>query len=169
MTTEQIVENNKLIAEFMSLKQVNWNGEGMVWVNKDFKEDFTYVDDYSNNSKFDWANSLPNADNLLYHTSWDWLMPVVEKIENDGVQTFDDMNITVYSRFEIRHNHVKLHWSKCHGYQLFLEVIPKWMSDSSSCLSKEQIRVSIEKETSKIEAVYYAVVEFIKWHNQNNK
>ena len=23
--------------------------------------------------------------NLQFHTSWDWLMPVIEKIENDGL------------------------------------------------------------------------------------
>jgi hypothetical protein len=82
MNKEQIIEGNKLIAEFMELKQVNWNNECLLWVNKKFVEDYTDVEDYSDNSKFDWGNSFPQASKLLYHSSWDWLMPVVEKIKS---------------------------------------------------------------------------------------
>ena len=36
---------------------------------------------------------------LQYHTSWDWLMPVVEKIEGLGFEFF-----IVENRFKINHN-----------------------------------------------------------------
>lgn len=83
-TTEEIIEGNRLIAEFMGLKEVRWNGEKLLWVEKDFVEDFTNVNDYSNVSKFDWEHALPQTEELYYHSSWDWLMSVVEKIESLG-------------------------------------------------------------------------------------
>lgn len=50
------MNNNKLIAEFMGIKLTE---NGLAW-------------DYIN-------NPIPS-----YHTSWDWLMPVVQKIESLG-------------------------------------------------------------------------------------
>ena len=55
MKTQEIIEGNKLIAEFM--------GEIP----------------YHNNTP-----ELICNDGMLYHVSWDWLMPVVEKVENDN-------------------------------------------------------------------------------------
>ena len=52
--------NNKLIAEFMGLQ---------------FSKGEYYRPLFNSG---DWISE----DELHYHTSWDWLMPVVEKIEN---------------------------------------------------------------------------------------
>jgi hypothetical protein len=63
-----------------------------------------------------------------YHESWDWLMPVVEKIDN------------IYSTTSLTH--------------------------------KQEVRferILNLKITDKIETVYKAVVEFIKWYNSNGK
>ena len=57
------MKNNKLIAEFMGYEIIyrpNSNG-------------FIEISD----------TELCDVDDLKYHTSWDWLMPVVEKIESD--------------------------------------------------------------------------------------
>lgn len=84
-----IDQNNRIIAEFMNLKQILWPnylGERIhpLWVNKDFNEDFTDIDDYSEKSTFQWGNSLPQCKELMYNHSWNWLMPVVKKcIENE--------------------------------------------------------------------------------------
>ena len=59
MTREEIDKNNKLIAEFM--------GGKLKWLNK---IDSSYVSGYA------------NIAGLKFHKSWDWLMPVVEKIES---------------------------------------------------------------------------------------
>lgn len=62
MTTEQITQNNKLIAEFMGLHPYP-NGDVFFGL---------------------WYDTikLERFENLLYHTSWDWLMPVVGKIKD---------------------------------------------------------------------------------------
>lgn len=110
METTKITEGNKLIAEFMSIE---------------FK-DVGYSNKMASiNGGFYFANELK------YHTSWDWLMPVVEKIENlhDGYML------------------VEISDEKCYiGYGSFYQ--------------------NTATAETKIQAVYGAVVEFIKWYNQ---
>jgi hypothetical protein len=57
------MKNNKLIAEFMGY-EINYrpNSSGFIEISD---------------------TELCDVDDLKYHTSWDWLMPVVEKIESD--------------------------------------------------------------------------------------
>lgn len=75
-TVNNIVENNKLIAEFMSAK-VTGEYLGSKGGYKDtVLLDFTKADTPSD-LKF-----ISDCD-LKYNTSWDWLMPVVEKINSD--------------------------------------------------------------------------------------
>ncbi len=68
MKKEEIIEGNKLIAEFMG-------GE----FNE--RQSFVYF-------KLPVNKAYSVLDDLKYHSSWDWLMPVVEKIEkgNFGVK-----------------------------------------------------------------------------------
>jgi hypothetical protein len=94
MTNEKVIEGNRLIAEFMELKFINWNNEYNLWVHKDFKEDFTDIENYSTESKFDWEHSLPQSEKLFYHTSPSWLIPVVAKIES----TLANSNIPNYRK-----------------------------------------------------------------------
>jgi len=69
---------------------------------------------------------------LKYHTSWDWLMPVVEKIESLSGTTVLIKRI---------------------GCEIIMygKTISKQTSDT------------------KIEAVWLAVIEFIKWYNEKHK
>lgn len=75
---------------------------------------------------------------LKYHTSWDWLMPVVEKIENILLSTDNSFNVTIGCGIY------------CTIQDAYGELI-----DINTC------------EPTKIEATYKAVVEFIKWYNKN--
>lgn len=76
MTQEQIIEGNKLIADFMNYPK---EGEGSAYY-------YAMKHCYENN-------------NMKYHTSWDWLMPVVEKIHAET-----DVWVT------IMYNCCKMHW-----------------------------------------------------------
>ena len=62
MSEEEIMEGNKLIAEFMDLKNFHTTN----WYTDNDKIGF-YIDD-----------------KICYHSSYDWLMPVVEKMEKMG-------------------------------------------------------------------------------------
>jgi hypothetical protein len=62
MTTE----NNKLIAEFM----------GYEILYRPYYNGFIEISD----------TELCDVDDLEYHTSWDWLMPVIEKIQDKHLE-----------------------------------------------------------------------------------
>lgn len=110
------LENNRLIAEFM--------GD-------------TFITDMYGNVKEDLST-------LQYHNDWNWLMLVVEKIEDMKFYTNYDMCITGKNDNEIM-NFFRIYQG---GYLGNI--------------------VGFGKSISKIEAVYNAVTEFIKWYNQNN-
>ena len=59
-------KENKLIALFMGLEE-----DG--------------VDGYLVDMDKDYGYQIIHESCFLYNSSWDWLMPVVEKIENDGL------------------------------------------------------------------------------------
>jgi hypothetical protein len=83
------------------------------------------------------------CDDSQYHSSWDWLMEVVEKIEN------------------------KLKWKYC------VEIINNlyWPSGNMyECLIYDEgnaLRLEGFQSESKINVVWQAVIEFIQWFNKN--
>ena len=115
MTQEQIVEGNKLIEEFM--------GQMMLDIN------VLYV-----------FSELPQEKYpRKFHYSWDWLMPVVEKIRS--------LNKMVLFHF----------WSFTNSTEC---KIYNWE------LGSEEI---VNECESSFEAVYLTVIEFIKQYNQSAK
>lgn len=80
-TTE---ENNRLIAEFMGYKLVDKE-----WDLYETPECMYDIRDTSGD-----LNMKPAGSEMCFHSSWDWLMPVVEKIRiNELVENFN-INIT---------------------------------------------------------------------------
>lgn len=121
-------ENNRMIAEFM----------GRVGRDKLAHE---YQD----------AHGLPKKE---YHSSWDWLMPVVEKIESlelgdlKGLTTNNDGNKDEHLDCNAG---VEIHGSYCNIYiQASMRLVDNFIEAHSE---------------NKITAVYNAVIEFIKWYN----
>jgi hypothetical protein len=123
---ENTEENNKLIAEFMNVDHVDI--------------DQAY-EDYGE---------------LKYHTSWDWLMPVVDKI--DSIHSTDSHPIYNYDVW-IMSDCVRINdESKSEDDPMIL--INK--SEGVGSIN-HQIHLFEDRRT----ATYKAVVEFIKWYNEN--
>ena len=73
MKTSGIIEGNKLIAEFMRVAIVG----PMYWIPKHEEIRRTSASSY-------YLNEHYYDDELKYHSSWDWLMPVVSKCYESG-------------------------------------------------------------------------------------
>ena len=112
-------KNNKLIAEFMN-EEIGFSDTSEPCV----------LGDYS------WKP-------MKYHKSWDWLMPVVEKIEQSGYVY--DFTIDYCSVF---------------GYTV------KITSELKNTFS-DFTRIRRIGESTKINTVYEVVMEFINWYNKN--
>lgn len=86
----------------------------------------------------------------LYHSSWDWLMPVIEKIEYLNTEFIERVWVSINGR-------------DC-GMWTYFDV-------SEILRSKGETGNYKTKHTAetKIKAVWLAVVEFITWLNQQPK
>lgn len=111
---KNIIENNKLIAEFMGLKMYT---DGISWFDKSF-------------------NSLKK-----YHKSWDWLMPVIEKIEESCSTTL-------------------------HFYSVKSMSIENYHFEILGCANDFE---NTTHGDNKIKVVYDNVIKFIKWYNKNKQ
>ena len=126
MTTE----NNKIIAKFME------------W---DILNDMTY----SKATKGKWIE----LDKLKFYSNWDWLMEVVEKIENLPSRTLQGNyylgnEVKIYKAINTNTHYCEINLVKESGYRI--------------------VSIQFNKE-SKIKSVYDACLEFIKWYNEQNK
>lgn len=119
---ENIIENNKLIAEFLNITLI----EGF---NKETGGTFYYYNDVEMQDFV----GMPE-----YHNSWNDLMPVVEKIES----IIDELN---QCRFNVQIE------------QCFCCIVDNKTSEDICEFDGD----------TKIEVVYTAVVEFIKFWNKN--
>ena len=117
-------ENNQLIASFL----------GQTSTIYEFPQ-FGYI-----KSNGDWKDTF-SASELKFHSDWNWLMEVVEKIESLEVDkiTFD---------FFITQEKAHIHYCKNN----------EWFSN-----------IFISEGKSKIQNTYNNCVEFIKWYNQQNQ
>lgn len=116
--------DDQIIAEFMGIKF--WKE---IQGQKYYKVPKEHV--YANNA---------GLGQFRYDRSWDWIMPVVQKIESLGYGT----EIVAAPGYEC---HISEGTTQGDGGKFF---------DSISY---------VENTATKIEAVYKAVVEFIKWYN----
>ena len=122
------MNNNKLIAEFMGM---------------------TYGDPNDNSVMTQGSEVIP-IESMEYHKSWDWLMPVVEKIEREHKANF----------------RIKCTWNEFADYsihQVIVNIEQGEMSKDKSCIydSKKIYDYIGDAVKDKREAIYKAVVEFI--------
>lgn len=128
---EALEQGNRLIAEFHGWKHFptrKQKGKGY-W---DFPE---------------WHKASWNADSFEYHRSWDWLMPVVEKIADTPMEDFIN------------------HETEDGGYAYPITFgmrteIGQWMVRFRGH--------ALHEADTLILAAYAAVVDFIEWYNTKN-
>ena len=109
MTTE----NNKIIAEFMGIAdEIETGATSLIQI--------------------EGTTGYYKNDNLQFHTDWNWLMEVVEKIEKNYLVDIFGKAVSIHE------NNVEM-----------------------------IVDLNAINYTTKIEAVYNAVVTFIEWYNKN--
>ena len=131
------MKENKLIAEFMGME---------------LGDDKTmYYDDAEN------LHPPTPINELKFHSSWDWLMPVVDKIENDH-----KANVKIMSKWN--------EFDSCNYYQVIIVIESATRSNkfylSGDCIA---YRYMTGFQDCKKKAIYKAVVEFINFYNDANK
>lgn len=93
-----------------------------------------------------WNKAAFNSECFLYHKSWDWLMPVVEKISK------------ITFKWETKHESgTDSYYLRTFG--MLDEETGRVMVRINNC--------ALHTAPTLIEATYKAVVEFIKWYNEN--
>ena len=146
----ETIENNKLIAEFLEWEKSNW-----FVPSKGFEIRRKYDLELPNKLKLykeeeiqiegEWGYADVEQErcffeDLLFHSDWNWLMEVVEKIES-----------IEYGIYQV-------------------DILQEGCKILERCRLLIDKRVGkLESDTTKIESVYLACVEFIKWYNNQNK
>lgn len=129
---EQILEGNKLIAEFMGAELMSDTS----LIDDDPKMKYwMYKDPIHHKSR------IHAADKIRYHTSWDWLMPVVEKIEGIEVDGYNG------------------------AWKLNLDPWEVQFIDYTDESHDSVVSITRSDFDTLIEATWQAVVQFIQWFN----
>lgn len=154
MTQEEIIEGNKLIAEFMGWKLITpeMRRNPDTWDNSYYEKE---VEDwYEENGEkivFMDTRTLCSVTKTKYHSSWDWLMPVVEKISmtnnGDGSK----------QRYFFNTN-------RCAKFKENVNDKPIKIRIGGVCFNYNAPNIKINGYDEK-ECTWLAVIEFIKWYN----
>lgn len=175
MNKSEIIKNNLIIAEFMGLVEYNnrWSSGRVVQFQKG-----TFVD----------YNAVGKGI-LKYDSSWDWLMPVVEKIENMSnaafyekstgkVSEYFDFPFLIgkekYSKdtnidFDIRGRNAKVSVFEYIPDDVHREFKETEYFNFDSLQIPELDKKNPKTWRTKLENVWLACIEFIKWYNKNQK
>lgn len=125
MTEKETLQGNKLIAEFLGFKRdISC---------KDFAIPYWYKKTKDGKCFFGYDSQLK------YHESWNWLMPVVEKINLLAIDNYGEMNVIIAA-------------NECVIGEDYSNPIIKVVRDFDNPL---------------IDMVYKACIQFIQWYNEN--
>lgn len=154
-TTEATIANNKLIAEFMQLEQhgdyFHIEDENLMEITGCEKGEVTSL------------GYLFTPELMKFHTSWDWLMPVVEKIEQLSVSVLENED-ELHDKRKVEYQFtVCIENEQC---MIHVDIFPQYYGTDTDFF-KTYDCCNRENGVTKIQATYKAVVEFIKWFNEN--
>lgn len=144
------IENNGKIADFVDA--IKEQGQYDLFSCAALSDVFADVDASDPDAKHYYAPI-----EMEFHSSWDWLMPVVEKIETlkvkgiDWINPDNKKNVTWNFTVEIRHNECIIH----------RDVIPHYWGGEINFLNLKDMH------QNKLEAVYKAILKFIEWYNEH--
>jgi hypothetical protein len=138
MTQEEIIKRNKVIAEFMG-----------AYKEKDYIDQYTldkmYTFHPSNYSNLCSTRMTALPEDMLFNSSWDWLMPVVEKIESLEM---------------IGYCNTRPFWVEIYGNMAHISID----NDKSFYGRPIEFKFKNYRCSSKIEAVFIAVSDFCEWY-----
>ena len=167
MEAQEINEGNKLIAEFVGSKPVytdhseynddgtmkyDFNGDGSPRIIETWTKPDWFTDKHLNTYGWGSYNMLQN---MLYYSSWDWLMSVIEKIENLEVNGRED------NKEYVQHFTVEISNEQC--------VIHRYFAPQYWGTELDFLGLYDHNNTSKMDSTFASVVEFIKWYNSCKK
>tara|TARA_R110000803_G_scaffold68376_1_gene130251 strand:+ start:2556 stop:3134 length:579 start_codon:yes stop_codon:yes gene_type:complete len=127
------MKDNKIIAEFMELETETFSSGIVNYYHQDIAE-----------------GSFFEEHELSYNLSWDWLMPVVKKIESYNV------NVNINGLYSVFNKNV------AHQVTIRIEAVEMSEGGKSAWVLEDEYLYHSDVKDSKIEAVYQAVVEFIR-------
>lgn len=153
MTNKEIIEGNKLIAEWFGY--VTDGNENPRFYVEDHLECIVNGIDYWETTDEEWSSWL-YPKQMKFHSSWDWLMPVIDKIESlEGSNPFKDN-----PKVKLQGDHIEIFWyATFRGKCIFWKDYMGIDGNSYSHLAQEE---------SRILAVFKAIIEFINWYNEHN-
>jgi hypothetical protein len=191
MTEKEIFEGNKLIAEFMGYiyyepnvtieyeySEEIWDVYSKTPILVEGDEHGKYFckvpnPDYGNKDSKRWSDTIEklcwscineHRIDLQYHASWDWLMKVIDKIEDIGENEVDSNK---NYHFNIGKRHVRViydygSWSIEHS-ELAKDPEKFKKFDKASECYRYHLNYG-----NKLETTWFAVVDFIKWYNERH-
>ena len=124
MTNEEIKQGNKVIADFMNVKLEGSERNGFFYMGEGVPTPFT--------------------SHLGYHASWDWIMPVIRKINGLG----KEYSLAIFKNY----------------VSCTVEKGGKFYKDFSFSHAEY-----ITSEQNDITAAFKLVVRFVEWYNVNVK
>lgn len=143
MTTEWIAQYNKKCAEFL----------GAYWCNDDLN---AYPSGYW---MLDGEDNLPHdLEHMEFHSDWNWIMEVIDAIENLNRKDFWN-----YNEIKICRNYIDI------SYNMTIRKRYTFSGDYSKQSLSQGNLFKIEHFKTKKEAVIQAIDQFIDWYNKQKE
>lgn len=135
----ETLEGNRLIALFDELEIIP---------SRHYREMNPALEYYGNMDAYGTVTNLQSQNDLQYHSSWGKLMPILEKIDAMGHKT-------IIGGGDQWGHYCNIMYSKSRAEHI------EHLTNSEYCETK-----ALGQADTKIGAIYSAIVQFIKWYNQ---